>query len=468
MSIKILSKAFTKVYAVLLVAGSLVFTSCEKLLEVDVPVNQMVSESVYSDSLTALASLNGLYSYMYNGTGQLAQSYFSFNASLVPARSADELTYRSANTDEFVTNSITVANGTVSSAWANAYRAVNHANGILEGVSASPLSPSLKQQISGEAKFLRAFCYFTLVNMFGDIPLVLTANVELVKDLPRENTAKVYAQIITDLTEARDQLPPDYSWSGNNRTRVNKWGASALLARVYLYTQQWDMAEAEATKLISQNTLFSLPTLSQAFLKASSEAIFQFYTNVNGYTFTGKELLPGATDIVYILTPQLVASFERDPLRPEGEDDRATEWVKTTTAGLPYAYKYRSNTAGQNTEYEMVLRLAEQYLIRAESRAHQNKLTGAIEDLNVIRTRAGLRGTEAVTKEQILLAIEHERQVELFLEWGHRWFDLKRTGRADAVLSPVKGTAWQSTDVLYPIPASARTINLNLGQNDGY
>jgi hypothetical protein len=99
-----------------------------------------------------------------------------------------------------------------------------------------------------------------------------------------------------------------------------------------------------------------------------------------------------------------------------------------------------------------------------------NKLTGpnsAETDINVIRDRAGLSATTAQTREDLLNAIWQERRVELFIEWGHRWFDLKRTGQAGAMLSKIK-QGWTDTDVLYPIPYSETQLNPNMSQNPGY
>jgi hypothetical protein len=124
----------------------------------------------------------------------------------------------------------------------------------------------------------------------------------------------------------------------------------------------------------------------------------------------------------------------------------------------------------------LVLRVAEQYLIRAEAKAQQNNFSGAQADVNVIRNRAGLPNlTTMVDNTTAMMAIEKERRTELFCEWGHRWFDLKRwssltnTGktRADDVLGALKIT-WKSTSVIYPIPQSARDNNPNLTQNTGY
>jgi len=121
-----------------------------------------------------------------------------------------------------------------------------------------------------------------------------------------------------------------------------------------------------------------------------------------------------------------------------------------------------------------VFRLAEQYLIRAEAKAQQGTdMIGAAADLNVIRNRAGLANTTASTHDDLLAAVAHERQIELFAEWGHRWFDLKRTGQVDAVMSAVtpqknpSGT-WKTYQQLYPVPQSEISKNPFLKQNAGY
>jgi len=141
-------------------------------------------------------------------------------------------------------------------------------------------------------------------------------------------------------------------------------------------------------------------------------------------------------------------------------------------------YKYRSYTSSTTSdpdnsrkENSTVLRLAEQYLIRAEARAQQNKLDLAIADVDVIRARAGLpliaNTNPSISKTALLDAIMQERRVELFTEWGHRWFDLKRTGKALAVLSAIK-PGFTSDDLLYPIPESELNKNPFLEQNPGY
>jgi hypothetical protein len=159
----------------------------------------------------------------------------------------------------------------------------------------------------------------------------------------------------------------------------------------------------------------------------------------------------------------------------EADDLRYTEWVRSKTVSgveyfYPYKYRVRTPASGDpHKEYTTLLRLAEQYLIRAEARAWQNKLTGvnsAQADVNVIRARAGLPNTLASTQEELFMVIAHERRVELFTE-GHRWFDLVRAGNADAVLSPVKPD-WNATDSRWPVPLAELTKNPMLTQNPGY
>lgn len=440
-------------------------SACEKMVDVDPPVNQLVSASIFTDSLTAQAAMNGIYSLMYNGSGQLVQNAFSANTTFLPAKLADEIYIPTSSSDEFILNSLSVSSGPVTTMWSDAYRLVYNVNSLLEGVQGSSLSPTLKAHLTAEAKFLRAFIYFTMVNNFGDVPLVTTTNVEVNNIMERTPSATVHAQIIADLKEAQFGLAASYSWSQNNRTRANQGAATALLARVYLYMENWAGAEAEATQVINQSIYRLSDDLKTVFLKASTEAIWQFSANQNGYTFIGNILLPNG-DIApqNVLTPELMDAFEDN-------DKRRTEWVRvysSETATFPYAYKYTTKTPGANTENDVVLRLAEQYLIRAEARAQLNNFSGSASDLNVVRERAGLPETTASTRETLLTVIAQERRVELFLEWGHRWFDLKRTGQATAILSVVKGTAWQPTDVLLPIPESSILINPNLTQNDGY
>src|SRR5690606_6638649 len=153
--------------------------------------------------------------------------------------------------------------------------------------------------------------------------------------------------------------------------------------------------------------------------------------------------------------------------------DKRRLWIGEVSSENEHAYfskKYWFDNDGEIQQYSMVLRLAEQYLIRAEARAMQNKLVEAISDLDQIRARAGIDlitdSNPGISKQALLDTIMTARKRELFTEWGHRWFDLKRTGKVNTVFN--SNPTWQKSDALYPIPGEERLKNPFLTQNDGY
>jgi len=217
--------------------------------------------------------------------------------------------------------------------------------------------------------------------------------------------------------------------------------------------------------------LYSLETdPNNVFLANSKEAILQLQT-ANTFPYTtieGALFIPydSTSNPSYYISDQLLGAFEPGDLR-------RTAWVDSTDFSgafyyYPFKYKIRNGAQGNILEYYMVLRLAEQFLIRAEARAHLSNLDGAIADLNSIRERAGLTDLPpSLTQTEVFAAVAQERRIELFSELGHRWLDLKRIDSADAVLGAIKST-WKPTAKLFPIPASELINDANLTQNPGY
>jgi hypothetical protein len=324
--------------------------------------------------------------------------------------------------------------------------------------------------------------YFYLVNYYGDVPLVLTTDFQINAHIARTPKSAVYDQMIKDLTDAEagltdNYLGPDLATVTNERVRPNKAAAEALLARVYLYLGNWQKAEDLATQVINNSNYSLLADLDAVFLKNSPEAIWQIQPETSTFdyspnTLDGIFIIPYSDEIPAVsVSDQLLGAFEAGDLRRE-------HWITTVFSGadsfnIPFKYKAGPEEPDQ-LEYTMVLRLAEQYLIRAEARAHLGKVTGAgsaEEDVNAIRTRAGLAPTTATTQPQMLDAIAQERRVELFAEWGHRWLDLKRNNTIDQVMSvvtPTKGGVWESYKALFPIPTNDLLLNRKLNQNPGY
>lgn len=445
-----------------LLAFLLSTSACEQYIDVAPSPTLVATDKVYSGDGAANSTLTAIYAQM-----NVSNAAFLGNGlvTMMAGMSADELLYfQSTTLQPFMTNQLMSSTAQVSSLWSSGYQYLYYANAAIEGLTASTaVTASVKNQLLGEAKVIRAFNLFYLTNLYGDVPLVTSTNYQVNATLPRTPQATVYQSIIQDLTQAEAQLPATYATTGE-KTRPNKWTATALLARTYLYTQDWANAEAKATSLISNGgyTLVSDP--NNVFLKNSDEAIWQLAPVVqNSNTFLGNVSIPSNIPLYYF-TDDVPSAFE-------ASDKRLTAWVKSyayqgKNYNYPFKYKVKSNTTV--TEYLMMFRLAEQYLIRAEARAQQGNVAGAVADLNVLRSRAGLAALPTtLDKAALLLAIEQERRVELIAEWGHRWFDLKRTNRADAVLGAKKST-WKSTAALYPIPQSEGFANPNLTQNPGY
>ena len=438
------------------------FNSCKKIVRVEKPLNQVASAAVFADWPTANAAMAGLYSEMMRTNNNLLNG----GTTLYTALSSDELVYNGtvANQLEFNQNNLSPTNSILNaSLWRAGYLTIYHSNAILESLEAAHLTDAEKKQLAGEAKLVRALSYFYMVNLFGDVPLVKSTDYRINASMPRTPATQVEDQVISDLQSAKDLLPAAYPTPG--RVRPNKWAAAALLARAYLYNGNWAGAETEATEVINTGIYTLSPNLNNVFLAASTEAIWQLLpVNPSFNTWEGQNLLPSSATVKpgYMLTAALLNAFEAG-------DARKTAWVKTNTVTNTtyyYPYKYKVKSGSTVTENYIVLRLAELFLIRAEARAQQGNITGAQDDLNTIRKRAGLPGTTANDQSSLLLAIEQERRIELMAEWGHRWFDLKRTGRANAVLSTKSG--WQTTDTLYPIPYAEIQLNMSLTQNQGY
>jgi hypothetical protein len=445
-------------------------SGCKKFTDVNAPSSQLVTATVFTSDATLKSAIAGMYSTIAATNAETMQ----YELSILPSTSADEIRYLTTDIsyDPFTNNALTTDDPYVLDMWTGLYNTNYYANSLIAGVQGSTggLSDSLSRETIAEGKFIRAFCHFYLVNLYGDVPIATTTNAAINNALSRSPKDSVYAQIIRDLKDAQAGMKADYSYANGERTRPNKYAAAALLSRAYLYTSDWANAEAAATTLINYSSLYKLTDISNTFIKNNTEAIWQMSSPVfTGYTLEGQYYNYGAysSSPNFVLTSSLLAAFEPGDLRFTNWVNTETYTDDTITYYYPYKYKQRTTNTSSAGEYWTPLRLGEQYLIRAEARANQKNLTGAIEDINVIRTRAGLANTTAVSLSDVLTAIEQERRIELFCEYGHRWYDLKRTNRADAVLGADK-SGWTSHAALFPIPQLERNNNTNLTQNNGY
>lgn len=467
-------------------------TSCKKLLEVDPPIDKIATTTVFSSTTYAVQAMTGIYADFIN---HFEDGYYLSDHSLRLAYTADELTpvgVRGGPAMDVYRDQYNTDPGGVNAGWIGWYTFIYRVNAILDGVKASTGIPQQSKTIlNGEAKFMRAFCYFYLVNLYGDCPLITTSLYSNNLNVPRVSKDLVYAQIVQDLKDAQGSLTDNYLGTDlvtatTEKVRPNKTAATALLARVYLYMgNKWAEAETEATKVISNSNYSLLSDPNSVFLKNSGEAIWQLQPNPQGSSryVTANTLLAAYLLPDQYATPQWKASDELLEAMEPG-DLRQLDWLEYADDGsgtlYPVPYKYKLGKYQMDPEeYIMVLRLAEQYLIRAEARARQNHLTGtnsAESDVNAIRTRAGLASTTAGNDQPAMLAeIAKQRFAELFMEWGDRWLDLKRTGKINEVMSiecPLKNgnPVWNPTRALFAIPFSEFIYNpaLDGHQNPGY
>jgi hypothetical protein len=480
------------------------FSSCKKFVDADTPDNQLTASTVFATDATALGAMTGLYSSMMSNS-LLLTAY-----SCMPALSADEL--RSYSTDaqtvQLYSNSISLSSNTTDYLWTRAYPLIYMANAAIQGVQQSTsLTTPVANQVLGEAEFMRAFFYFNLVNEYGAVPLVTSTNYVTNSSIPRSSVDTIYAQIISDLRDAQSRLTNNYldgtNAITNNRIRPNQDAATALLARAYLYTGNWAGADSAATVVINNTTQYSLDSLNSVFLANSTEAIFQLEpTGIGGVnTPEGYWYILSADPASFSTATQgKMATISTSLLNAfEPGDNRQTDWVGSytdstttpaTTYYFPYKYKLGSYGNAAVTEYSMILRLGEQYLIRAEAEIEQGQTAAGIADLNVLRSRARGAATLAVpnplpplsagmSKTAAMTALVQERRIELFSEFGHRWYDLKRLpglsnpsgSLADEVMpaaTAAKGGTWNDEWELYPVPLTEMEANPKLVQNSGY
>ncbi len=442
----------------LLLAGSL-SNACEGFLEVS-PKHAIPDDVAIVDANSAEQAVRGL----YRAAGSYIQSY-----TLLNLLSGGDVTFNNVGDPHLIiAYNFRADNAYFDGTWGSAYRAINQANLVIQKlplVSDPTLSDTRKNQLIGEAYFFRALAFFDLVRVWGGVPLKLnyTENLNQPLDLPRSSTQETYAQVEADLTQASGLL----ATGAINRIRVGQDAVQALRSRLYLYQARWADAEQAASALIGDSD-YELVFPFSAWFKAdfgTKESILEIaYSaqNQNGFRNNLQHQTRGGN---YSYAPKAaVANLLTDPLVGGGANGRQSLVGSITQAGATvwYGDLYFRSPA---TDPLYVLRIAEQYLIRAEARLRRNDTEGALADINAVRGRANLAAYTAanfaVTDVQALSnAIEEERRFEFLFE-GDRWPNLVRTGRAKALFG------LEDHKLVYPIPIDEVIIG-GLAQNPEY
>ncbi|GAB2602076.1 RagB/SusD family nutrient uptake outer membrane protein [Spirosoma areae] len=450
--------------------------SCKQVLEPK-PVTLLVDELVLNEPNDVEPVRIGLYS-AFRGMASTNIIAGDFTADYIQANGTF------TDNIEFGTKRITATNGAVRDLWGGMYRTVYVANFILERLPLiSSVSEATRKRVTAEARFLRGWANFIGAYTYGDIPKIITTDQLANRTVPRTPKADILASVLADYEAALTDLPNITSASTNvtaNAAYLNKVNCRAAMARYYLYQKNWAKAEELATLVINSGVYTLETNFSDIITKDfTSESILEVGYNLTDDPGTGayslNNLFVGRREV--IPSNQLVAVLTSNEAGTRGGTSNGqVDRVGTISFN---AQQQRGNdngwtvrkygTASEDNNNIVLMRLAELYLIRAEARAQQGKLSGAagaVADINVLRTRAKAPAAAVAAQADVLLTIERERVYELAFE-GHRWYDLVRTGRAQAVMSAFSPN-WNSRYELWPIPQSEIQQNTALQQNPGY
>lgn len=422
---------------------------CHDLLDTN-PVNQLPSDQAITDAASARVALAGAYD------GLQSLSYYGGDYVFLNDLYADNADATGTFNDfaDAGARSLVADNFTVTANWVAIYNALNRANNLLEKVPPVPdLDDTEKNQILGEAHFMRALCLHDLTRVWGNVPMPLVPAKDLAEAsaIATSPAADVYTQIIDDLTQAENLMT---STSPTNHATVG--AAAALLARVYLYQGLWAQANTKADEVIAMG--YSLaPNYGDLFDPEgldTPEDIFKVTFTAVDYEDFGYYYLSSANGGRHEVSPSadLVAAYDPTDLR----------FLWSIDLDPFEGQKWRTSAGAEDIH---VIRFAEVLLIKAEALAQQGQLQPAIDQYNLVRERAGLAdhvlGVDVTTQQDVLAAIDHERRVELAME-GDRFPDLVRSGQAQAVLGiPAFRT-------VFPIPQREIDVAPGITQNTGY
>ena len=442
----------------LALAAALALTGCD-FLEVE-PKQSISSNQALTSEQNVTAALNGAYNDLSDA--DLYGGQYMMSPDLLADAGDVQWVGTFEQPDAIIRKNIFPNNSFVESQWTDAYQTINAANNVLSALDQIG-DPAERERIEGEARLIRGMLYFELVRLFAKpwnavdpasalgVPLILEPTRSITEDdnVTRNTVQEVYAQVIADLTTARDLLP------GSNGVYADTYVASALLSRVYLM-QGDDQKAAEAADRVLQSDAFSLaPTFADAFNNASDIGEYIFAIQINSQdgtndlnTFYAASTDGGRGDIN--IQPQHLNRYD-------STDARGDFFYTDPSTGEVRTKKWQDDESdGANIP---VLRLAEMYLTRAEANLRNGSTIGAppVDDVNAVRERAGVSPLSSVTVDDVL----RERRLELSFE-GNLLHDLKRTERSVGSLD------FDADDLVYPIPQRECDANPEISQNRGY
>ncbi len=454
----------------LICTASSVLTACDGVLNQD-PRNELSEGIAISDARSAQAAVAGLYNQLQGG------NYYGRNFLIMSDVSSDQ--GQSIGTWDFYREMDTYQNSTgnteIGYFYSRAYRTIYVANTILNlAPGVSDLTETQRSTMLGEAYFVRALAYFDLLRTFGGYPDVVgTLGFAPASQDERgqvTNPARLplmesYAMVEADLLQAENLLP-----RSADRSRASKAAAQALLSRLYLYTRDFASCIRYADLVIDDGNYALNPSYTDIFAtKLSTESVFELSFNNADQSGVRNWYFPtpqgGRGDLA------CHNSFV-EKAQADANDIRGTLYAVEPSQGVYYPTKY--NKTG-NIDNIHVIRIAEMYLNRAEAKARsESDLAGALADLNLIRSRAGVSQLALTDAAALTEAIWAEQQLEFAFE-GHSFFDLVRTEKIVERVQNVprlnSPTTISFTDIeraLFPIPLFEMNANSNMVQNPAY
>lgn len=462
--------------------------SCVKKLD-ERPDNFIAPVNFYKNPADAIAAINAVYDPL-SAWGAYEREIYLMTELSTDNMDLSGRNQERAQLDDYL---IDASNNVILNTWSNFFNGINRANTVSDRIpQVSSVPSALRLRIEGEARFLRAFYYFNLVRLFGDVPLIIKETSSLQGlNVTRNSVSDVYVQIIKDLEFAEQNLP--LSYSGADVGRITKGAAKTLLAKVYLTmaghplkdASKYELAGKKAKEVIELQQYNLLSRYEDNFaiaLKNGKESIFEGQSVANSlgndvsriYTnFAPQPQNPYGQRAYGGFFPslELYNSYEVPDARKRLylTESYTTPGGAKVTVSRPHINKYIDPAGSENNNSNNwpYLRYADVLLMYAEAMNETGKPAEAITYINMIRNRVGLLNTTASTQGQLRDVIEKERRLELAFE-GHRWFDLVRTGKLISTMIAKGKTAIKNFHVLYPIPQRERDVNPNLTQNAGY
>lgn len=475
-----------KIIAILIAVGML--SSCKKFLELS-PEYQISTETFYTKKEDFENALVGAYSNL--------RGLYTSGTSLYPTELATdnaEISWSSPTTDEmqFDQNAITPANLQVRNIWNICLYTVAQCNNILSRIDAVDFDAPSKDRMKGEAKFLRAYSYFYLLRLFGNVPLTdkefKSPEEILAADLTLQPAAKVYEIIISDLASAETLLLPAVN---ADKTRASRSTVKALLGKVYLTQHDYAKAAPKLKEVIDANQYSLVSSYRTLFTNGNNnlaESIFEVeyvsgkslgnnFSALFTPAITSMAIFPnnlqGSGRIVPTL--DLLRAYEAGDARRGFSVNDSVLLISGQKSYARYGLKFvdfRAVDLADGTVTYTVLRYADVLLMYAEALNELNSTASSLGYINMIRARAGLAALSSLDQAATRLALERERRVE-FLYEGQRWFDLVRTGRARAVLNAHYASqnlnfSVEEYELILPIPQNEIDLNPSVKQNPNY